>query len=87
MKSCELYFQHYFVGLLCIYSHDGKSRSELSFSSDSLCGVLVVSVFIWDCLIHLKPSPIVLRKSKTGLRFVLSRQMFGEMGFLLLYVV
>jgi hypothetical protein len=81
---------YYSMGLLCIFSHDNKSRSELSSSDDSsgsFSTVFWLFLFIFGLFskfnLSVKPSSVVLRNSKTGLRFVSSRQMFGVIGFLI----
>jgi hypothetical protein len=76
------------MDLLCIFSHDNKSRSELSSSLDSsgsFSTVFWLFLFIFGLFskfdLSVKLCPVVLRNSKNGLRFVSSRQMFGVIGF------
>jgi hypothetical protein len=87
--SCSILSQgccYHSMGFLCICSHDNKSRSELSSSLDS-SGSFSTVLFVFGLFskfnLSVKPSPVVLRNSKNGLRLVSSRQMFGVIGFLI----
>jgi hypothetical protein len=85
---------YYSMGLLCIFSDENRSRSELSSSLNS-SGSFSTAFWPFLCIfglfskfnLSIKPNPVVLRNSKTGLRFVSLRQIFGVMAFLLLYVI